>query len=109
MNPEDHRAHTVAGLHQLADFLYEYDMSAPLNTACSNEVTYCILNTNADEARAEFEERAAFLSEYGGPQRFMQTSREHEGTVQHCASVTFGNNRVSYRVLWIERKAKIDA
>lgn len=109
MDHEDHRAHTVAGLHQLADFLYEYDMSAQLNTACSHEVTYCVLNPDADEARAEFEEHAGFLSEYGGPQRFMQTTRAHEGTVQHSASVTFGNGRVSYRVLWIERKAKADA
>jgi len=103
MDHETHRAHTVAGLHKLADFLYEYDMSAELNTASSVEVTYCVLEENADAARAEFEERAAFLSEYGGTQRFTQVSRSHEDTTQHVAALTFGSGCVSYRVVCIER------
>jgi hypothetical protein len=108
MDPEDHRAHTVAGLHQLADFLYEYDDSAALNTACGNDVTYYVLNPDADEARAEFDDRAAFLSEYGGPLRFAQTSREHEGTVQHVARLAFAHGRIGYCVVWIEQKAQAD-
>lgn len=111
MDHETHRAHTVAGLHQLADFLYEHDYAAELNTVSAVEVTYCVLNADADAARGEFEHRAAFLSDYAetAAGSFLQTSNDHEDTVQHSASVTFGNDTVQYRVLWIEREDKPDA
>lgn len=110
MDHETHRAHTIAGLHQLADFLFAHDYAAELHSASAVEVTYCVLNPDTDAARGEFEHRAAFLSEYAetAAGSFMQTARDHNDTVQHSASVTFGNDTVEYRVLWIERQEDTD-
>lgn len=104
MDHETHRANTVAGLLDLANFLELYDMSAALNTASPAEVVYCVLEKDTETARAEFERRARFLSEYGGSQRFTQKTRVGAESTQHLAELTFGEGRVVYRVLWIEQK-----
>lgn len=109
MDTDTHRKRTIAGLRDLADFLYEHPVSAPLHTAGAIEATYCILDDNADAARAEFADAAEFLEEYADePEQFLITETPHNNTVQHSASLAFGEGTVQYHVLWIERNETED-
>jgi hypothetical protein len=104
MNPEEHRRRTVAGLRDLADFLHEYDESAELHPTSHIEATRCILEGDAHMARAMFDDAVEFMFDYAsdGSTPFLRIDRPHEGTMQHVASLSFGDDTVVYRVQWIE-------
>jgi hypothetical protein len=105
MNPEEHRANTVAGLEALAAFLYEYDESAQLHTTSHIEAVYCILDNDPATARAKFDDAVEFMSDYAseGSTPFLRVDRPYENTMQHVASLGFGDDTVLYRVTWIEK------
>jgi hypothetical protein len=105
MTNEDHRAHTVAGLHKLADFLYEYDDSARLNTASRIDIQYSVLEEDNDAARAEFADAAEFLREVrrDWTAEFSEEHNVYDTNTHHIAMLTFGAGTVAYRVVWIEK------
>jgi len=110
MTDEDHRAHTVAGFHKLADFLYEYDESAPLNTASRIDVQYSILEEDDDKARAEFNDTAEFMREVRRDvsAEFSEEHNVYDTNTHHIAMLTFGAGTVAYRAVWIEKTGEGD-
>jgi hypothetical protein len=105
MTDEDHRAHTVAGFHKLADFLYEYDEAARLNTASRIDIQCSILEEDKDSAREEFNEVAEFLREVrrDWSAEFSEDHNVYDTSTHHIAMLTFGAGTVAYRVVWIEK------
>ena len=103
-----HRANAVQGLHLLAEFLEREHGNAYLNEASRVEVQYCVLESDRESARADFNEAREHLKSfdqyYFGAQ-FAERDRhdEEHNSIQHVAELSFAENTVVYSVLWIER------
>lgn len=110
MTDEDHRAHTVAGFHQMADFLHAYEDMIPLNTASRIDVQYSILEDDDDKAREEFDDLAdvMYRASVNKPAKFTESNNVYDTCTHHIAQLTFGNGTVAYRVVWIERTGGTD-
>jgi hypothetical protein len=110
MTDEDHRAHTVAGFHQLADFLHTYSDMIPLNTASRIDVQYSILEEDDAKAHEEFAELAdvMYRSSVTNPQKFTESTNVYDTCTHHIAQLTFGAGTVAYRVVWIEKTGEGD-
>jgi hypothetical protein len=103
MNSHTHRKQVVTGLRGLADFLREYNGIAKLNSAMSIDATYHVLERDTEKARDEFTGLAEFLAEHADDScSFDCRQFPHKQTMQHSASLLFGDGAVTYRVLWIE-------
>lgn len=105
MADEDHRAHTVAGFHKIADFLREYDESAKLNTASRIDVQYSILEEDDAKAREEFADLSEFMQEIRRDvsAEFSEEHNVYDTCTHHIAQLTFGAGTVAYRAVWIEK------
>jgi hypothetical protein len=103
MDTQAHRKHVVSGLRDLAEFLHTCDLSIRLNPAMAIEATYHVLERDTDKAREEFNHLSQFLTDVSDDSRpFVRLVYRHNQTMQHTASLLFGDGAVSYRVLWIE-------
>lgn len=73
------------------------------------EIKYHILEEDPVKALAEFEERSAHLEVHHATNgcRFKAHGYRHQDTTQHFAELTFGNGRVKYVVVWIEKDAEV--
>lgn len=102
---ETKRDQMVRGLQSAVAFL-QYAVDLPLNVG-RFDITYCVINDDQEEARAEFEDLTAMLrAECEGPAEawYVQTDDiEHGNTVQHSTRLVFRGTPVAYQVLWIEK------
>jgi hypothetical protein len=105
MTDNQHRDSVVSGFEALAEFLYDYPLSATLNTASRIDVQYSILEEDNDKAREEFAEMSEFMGDVVNEinAEFSANANVYDTCTHHIAQLTFGNGTVSYRVVWIEK------
>jgi hypothetical protein len=97
--------HLVAGLRELAAFLEEYEVEAPMNEASANYLTYHVLEDDAQKAFAEFRDISDFVSEYADTDdvsSVLSKVVDYGHTRHHETRMQFGP-ALGYKVLWIER------
>lgn len=80
------------------------DKGLPLDPRSPVSIDYFVYGGTVDECRFRYESIVSALKfRFYGTHRYIEGSREHEGTTQHLMEVYFGSGTAVYRVIWIER------
>lgn len=104
----EERLNFVHDLRDAEDFLKWQWMHTEVSLV-PLEIKFHILEEDPVKALAEFEARSAHLEAHHATDgcRFKAYGHRHEATTQHFAELAFGNGKVKYVVVWIEKDAEV--
>jgi len=108
MDTDERRTQVADDLRKLGDVI-RLNAEIPVHEFGPIDIMYCVIDGDHDEREARFNAHTEDMAQVATEMRldFTYTATvDTIGDTHHRSTLTMPNKQVTYRVMWIERKAQ---